>query len=62
MSPFHYHGQPVSAQDAIDLLRNRKVHWRYRLAAKRTFDQRASTLHRQLWSMLQNLFNRKGAA
>lgn len=24
MSPFHYHGQPVSAADAIAMLKNRK--------------------------------------
>ena len=53
MSPFHYHGQPVSAADAIAMLKNRKDHARYRLNAKRGHDERASGLWSQLWSMIR---------
>ena len=53
MSPFHYHGQPVSPQDAIDMLKNRKAHRAYRLNALRRRDERASGILRQLWAMIR---------
>jgi hypothetical protein len=53
MSPFHYHGQPVSAADAIAMLKNRKDHARYRLNAKRGRDERDGTILRQLWAMVR---------
>ena len=53
MSPFHYPGQPVSAADAIAMLKNRKDHARYRLNAMRGRDERASGLLRQLWAMIR---------
>ncbi|WP_292046979.1 MULTISPECIES: hypothetical protein [unclassified Brevundimonas] len=53
MSGFHYHGQPVSPQDAIDMLKNRKAHRSYRLNAKRGRDERDGTLLRQLWAMIR---------
>ncbi len=53
MTPFHYHGQPVSAADAIAMLKNRKDHARYRLNALRGRDERASGLWDQLWRMIR---------
>ncbi|WP_312491650.1 hypothetical protein [Brevundimonas sp.] len=53
MNPFHYHGQPVSAQDAIDMLKNRKAHRAYRLNALRGRDERSSGLLHQLWAMIR---------
>jgi hypothetical protein len=50
---FHYHGQPVSAQDAIDLLKNRKAHRHYNLKAKRQRDERDGAIWRQLWAMIR---------
>ena len=53
MQPFHYHGQPVSPQDAINMLRNRKAHRAYRLNALRGRDERESAIWRQLWAMFR---------
>lgn len=50
---FHYHGQPVSGQDAIDMLKNRKAHRHYGLSAKRRRDERDGTIWRQLWAMIR---------
>ena len=55
MSAFHYHGQPVSTQDAIDMLKNRKAHRSYRLNAMRRRDERDGTILRQLWAMIRGL-------
>lgn len=50
---FHFHGQPVSPQDAIDMLRNRKAHRHYRLKGLRRRDELEGTLWRQLWAMIR---------
>lgn len=50
---FHFHGQPVSPQDAIDMLKNRKAHRSYRLSAKRRRDERDGTILHQLWAMIR---------
>lgn len=53
MSGFHYHGKPVSPQDAIDLLRHRKAHRLDKLERLRDFDELHSGLWRQLWAMIR---------
>ncbi len=50
---FHYHGKPVSAQDAIDMLRNRAVHRQHQQDAARRRDEREGTIWRQLLRMIR---------
>lgn len=50
---FHYHGKPVSAQDAADIIRHRNSYWRYKLRVKRARDERSSGLFRQLLRMIR---------
>ena len=50
---FHYHGKPVSPQDAIDLLRHRREWRRDKLERLRKFDEQRSGLWRQLWAMIR---------
>lgn len=50
---FHFHGQPVSSQDAIDMLKSRRAHRSYRFNAMRRRDERDGTILRQLWSMIR---------
>jgi hypothetical protein len=53
MSGFHYHGKPVSAQDAADLLKHRADYRQHRLNAQRRRDEREGNLWRQLWAMIR---------
>lgn len=51
---FHYHGKPVTAQEASDILRDRHIDWRrVILARKRDHDHRYGTFLRRLWSMIR---------
>lgn len=50
---FHFHGQPVSSKDAIEMLKNRKAHRSYRLNAMRRRDEREGTIWHQLWAMIR---------
>lgn len=50
---FHYHGKPVSAQDAADIIRHRTSYRKFTLAVQRARDQQVSGLFRQLWAMIR---------
>lgn len=53
MSGFHYHGQPVSPQDAANILRHRLDWRRIQVRLQRERDERGGTIWRQLWSMIR---------
>ncbi|WP_167765290.1 MULTISPECIES: hypothetical protein [Brevundimonas] len=51
---FHYNGNPVSAQEAADIINQRRDEWhRNRLARERDRDARECTILRQLWTMVR---------
>lgn len=52
-SMFLYHGQPVSAQDAADIITHRLNWRRVILARKRDNDHRDGAIWRQLWAMIR---------
>ena len=49
---FHFHGRPVSAQDAAYIISQRHNWRRDRLGRLREFDEKRCGLWRQLWAML----------
>lgn len=50
---FHYHGKPVSPQDAADMLNNRNIHRQLQKDAARRRDEREGTIWRQLLRMIR---------
>ena len=50
---FHFHGRPVSAQDAAYIISQRHKWHRDRLGRLRDFDELHSSLWRQLWAIIR---------
>lgn len=50
---FHYHGNPVTPQEAADLISVRRGWTRLKFRRQRERDERDGTILRQLWAMLR---------